>query len=173
MTLLGLQFGLCFLIIKGTWIAIAIRVKLSCCEVKWWRHMNICIHERCGWRGRLWCFSVRLLVYYAQNEYNSWTKQNQHHFLTKHNTDALIKLLITTKNKQWWLALVLLSVKEVVIASNQVTGTDLARGTQLYTVDCKMGGTVKASAMPRSCVKSWVQAPQAPLPLKKVFEPLL
>jgi len=38
--------------------------------------MKICIHERCGRRVRLWCASVRLLVYYTQNEYNSWMEQD-------------------------------------------------------------------------------------------------
>jgi len=63
---------------------------------------------------------------------------------------------------------------EVAIDSNQGTGMDLARGKQQYTVDCKMGGTVKASAMPRSCMKNWVQAPQGSFVIQKiVFEPFI
>jgi len=156
MTLLGLQFELCFLVIKAICIATAIPAKSFHCEVKWWRHMPFSNHERSGWRVKLWCVSVRLLACYKQIQYNSWTKQDPRHcamLLTLQNMD---NFLITNIRINNWTCP---CTAQKGSCHWQQLAWAWARGSKLSLrsmVDCKVGegGTVKNAKTIRERVGS-------------------
>ena len=157
-TLLGLHFGSCFLVIKAIWIATAIPAKSFHCEVKWWRHTEFCNHEWYGRHVKLRCFSVCLWAYYTTKLVqlvNETASRPFMHSFSRYVDGfySTFRLPMIINNGD--LPFVQLSTPEVAINSNQVAGMRLARGRrQIYMVDCKMRCTVEAcGAMPRPCME--------------------